>query len=137
MVQVRAGVAADAAAGAPEANRQPFEERLRELMRGVADGSVTVEAATRALRDLPFADLGFAKVDHHRELRQGLCEVVYAEGKTIDQVEGIVSRLLAGNRGPVLVTRASPRQRAVVRSLADVAGHPVAEIAETGAIAVL
>lgn len=81
--------------------------------------------ATRRLRDLPFSDLGFAKVDHHRELRQGTCEIVYAEHKTVEETEAIVRRLLLGNAGPILVTRADPEHRAVVRALAEEAGLSV------------
>ena len=60
----------------------PFEGRLRSLLRDVAEGGITTEQAATALRDLPFADLGFARVDHHRELRQGNCEIVYGSGKS-------------------------------------------------------
>jgi NCAIR mutase (PurE)-related protein len=112
-------------------------DRLRDVMREVADGSLNVEAATERLRDLPFADLGFAKVDHHRELRQGTCEIVYAAGKTVEQVEAIVSRLLEGNAGPVLVTRASAEQAAAVRSVADRVGLPCEERPGPGAVAIL
>src|SRR5438046_7464283 len=83
----------------------PFERRLGALLQQVAEGTVTASEAAEALRDLPFSDLGFAKVDHHRELRQGACEIVYAEGKTVEQVVAIVDRLLGNNAGPVLVTR--------------------------------
>ena len=72
-----------------------YEARLAELLRRVSVGEVTPDEAAHQLRDLPFSDLGFAKVDHHRELRQGACEIVYAEGKTPDEVRSIVERLLS------------------------------------------
>jgi NCAIR mutase (PurE)-related protein len=103
----------------------PYERRLVELLEAVAAGRTTPEEAGRALRDLPFADLGFAKVDHHRELRQGVCEIVFAEGKTTEQVVAIVERLVQGNEGPVLVSRASSEQAIAVRSFAAGAGLPV------------
>src|SRR4029453_10424652 len=59
-----------------------YEARLADLLARVSSGEVSPGDAARELRDLPFSDLGFAKVDHHRELRQGACEIVYAEGKT-------------------------------------------------------
>jgi hypothetical protein len=93
-----------------------YETRLHDLLERVADGAVAPTDAADELRDLPFSDLGFAKVDHHRELRQGACEIVYAEGKTAAQVWSIVERLLVGNEGPVLVTRASPPQLEIVRN---------------------
>ena len=115
--------------------RTPFEARLRNLLDGVASGDVAPEVAAGELRDLPFADLGFAKLDHHRELRQGLPEIVFAQGKTVEQVEAIVSRAVAGNEGPVLVTRASPDQVDAVRRVAEANELPV-EIAG-GAIAMV
>jgi NCAIR mutase (PurE)-related protein len=117
--------------------RSPFEDRLRELLAEVAAGSTTEAEALSLLRDLPFADLGYAKVDRHRELRQGTCEIVYAEGKTAEQVRGIVSSLLAGNVGPILVTRADEEQRSVVRSLAEATGASVEERARSRAIAIV
>jgi pyridinium-3,5-biscarboxylic acid mononucleotide synthase len=115
----------------------PFEARLRALLRDVAAGSVSEEAAAQALRDLPFADLGFARVDHHRELRQGVCEIVYGPGKSAQEVRAIVRRLLAGNEGPVLVSRTDGEQRAAVREEADAAGLMVEERPRSGAMAIL
>ena len=97
----------------------PFEARLRQLLARVAAGEVPPEDAAAALRDLPFTDLGFAKVDHHRELRQGHCEIVLAAGKTADQVGAIVGRLVAVNDGPVLVTRADAEHLETVHRVAD------------------
>ena len=94
-----------------------YETRLRDLLERVAGGDVPAGHAVDELRDLPFTDLGFAKVDHHRELRQGACEVVYAQGKTPDEVRSIVERLLSGNDGPILVTRASTEHGDAVRSV--------------------
>jgi hypothetical protein len=95
-----------------------YERRLRDLLEHVAAGELSADVAAKELRDLPFADLGFAKVDHHRELRQGRSEIVYAEGKLPTEVGAIVARLLEGNEGPVLVTRASPEHVAAVREAA-------------------
>jgi pyridinium-3,5-biscarboxylic acid mononucleotide synthase len=95
-----------------------YEARLSNLLRRVSIGDVTPHEAVEELRDLPFSDLGFAKVDHHRELRQGTCEIVYAEGKTPAEVRAIVARLLERNDGPVLVTRASSEHVEVVHEVA-------------------
>ncbi len=88
------------------------EAFVRQLMANVRDGTVTADDAVRQLRRLPFADLGFARVDHHRSLRQGLAEVVYGPGKTPDQCAAIVRELLDQPGGPVLLTRASDEQAA-------------------------
>ncbi|HXN03799.1 MAG TPA: nickel pincer cofactor biosynthesis protein LarB [Candidatus Acidoferrum sp.] len=102
----------------------------------VAERNTTVEEATDRLRDLAFSDLGFARVDHHRELRQGVCEVVYAEGKTIVQLVAIVKRLLDRNLGTILVTRAATDQVAALRPLAAAAGLPLRET-RSGAVAIM
>src|SRR5438094_4609469 len=83
------------------------EEQLRELLEQVREGAVDVDAAMGRMRHMPFEDLGFAKVDHHRELRHGIPEVIFAKGKTPEQVTAIAERLLA-NSNNVLITRADP-----------------------------
>lgn len=79
-------------------------DRLRELFEQVHSGAVGIEAALERVRHLPFEDLGFAKLDHHREMRQGMPEVVLAKGKTSEQVVAITERLLEHSRN-VLLTR--------------------------------
>lgn len=79
---------------------------LFTLLEGVRDGSVPVNEAMAALRDLPYQDLEYARLDHHRPLRTGWPEVVMGQGKTPEQIAGIVPAL-AGRGHPVLVTRAS------------------------------
>jgi NCAIR mutase (PurE)-related protein len=83
---------------------------VRRLVAEIQSGQLTADEAVSKLRRLPFAELGFAKVDHHRALRQGFPEAVYAPGKTADQCAGIVAELLAGGTGPVLLTRATNAQ---------------------------
>jgi len=83
---------------------------LEALLLDVRSGAVAPDAAVAQLRRLPFADLGFARVDHHRGLRQGLPEAVYAPGKTPEQCAAIVGELLENGTGPVLLTRADEQQ---------------------------
>ena len=90
------------------------EEALRRLLDGVRSGEVPADDAVAALRRLPWADLGFARVDHHRALRQGTPEAVYAPGKTAEQCAAIVTELLAVPGGPVVLTRADKDQVAAV-----------------------
>jgi NCAIR mutase (PurE)-related protein len=80
------------------------EEQVRELFIGVRSGAVDVDHAVERMRHMPFEDLGFAKVDHHRALRHGIPEVVFALGKTSGQIVAIVERL-ASEAPNVLVTR--------------------------------
>jgi pyridinium-3,5-biscarboxylic acid mononucleotide synthase len=83
---------------------------LRQLLEAVAAGTVPPAEAAERLSRLPWADLGFARVDHHRVLRQGQPEAVYGPGKTPAQCTAIVGELLAGSSGPVVLTRASAQQ---------------------------
>ncbi len=87
---------------------------LRALLAAVRDGSVDIDGAAERLRDLPYEDLGYARLDHHRALRQGLPEVIYCPGKSPEQVAELVLRS-AGQGGPVLATRATAEQVAAVQ----------------------
>jgi hypothetical protein len=108
---------------------------LERLLADVSAGNCSVEDAVRQLRRLPFADLGFARIDHHRQLRQGLPEAVYGPGKTPKQCGAIVAELLAGSPGPVLLTRADAAQvEAAVQAATD-AGVEEHTITSTGALA--
>jgi pyridinium-3,5-biscarboxylic acid mononucleotide synthase len=80
-------------------------DQVKDLLNGVKDGTTTIDEAVRVLRHLPFDDLDFARVDTHRELRQGWAEAIYAEGKTPEQVVAIARRLLEATSGPVIATR--------------------------------
>lgn len=80
-------------------------EELKALLTGVERGEIGIEEALRALTALPVEDIDMARIDVHRELRQGMPEAIYAEGKTIEQVAKIAEVLLERNTGPVLATR--------------------------------
>jgi hypothetical protein len=89
------------------------EPALRRLLDDVRSGALSADEAMHQLRRLPFADLGFARIDHHRALRQGLPEAVYAPGKTPAQCADLVAELLAEpGETPVLLTRANEQQAA-------------------------
>ncbi len=89
-------------------------ESIRKLFEEVRRGKVTPDDAVARLRHMPFEDIGFAKVDHHRALRAGMPEVILGEGKTPAQVAGIFSRLAKHGRN-VLATRATEKQFAAVK----------------------
>jgi NCAIR mutase (PurE)-related protein len=92
-----------------------LRDDLRDLLEGVRAGSTSPDDALEQLSDLPYRDLGFARVDVHRELRQGAPEAILAEGKTPGQVAAIFVALLEGGAGSVLATRADAAARAAVR----------------------
>ena len=97
---------------------------LRKLFDQLQKKSISPDEAVERLRHMPFEDLGFAKVDHHRVLRQGMPEVIFAQGKTPAQVAGIFSRL-AEHGSNVLATRASEDQYvAVAAALAENRDRP-------------
>src|SRR6202034_4647001 len=91
---------------------------LRSLIEDVAAGRCTPDDAVRQLRRLPYSDLGFARVDHHRDLRLGMPEAVYGPGKTPEHCVAVVEQLLAGTGGLVLVTRAAEGQVKAVTAAA-------------------
>jgi pyridinium-3,5-biscarboxylic acid mononucleotide synthase len=98
-------------------------QALRKLFDQVRKKRLSPDEAVERLRHLPFEDLGFAKLDHHRALRQGMPEVIFAQGKTPSQVAGIFARLAAHN-GNVLATRATEEQYAAVKdAIAGKAGQ--------------
>jgi len=104
-------------------------KRLEELLVAVRRGDCTVDDALERLRGLPFEDLGFAQLDHHRALRNGFPEVILGEGKSPDQVIAIAERM-AATGGNVLVTRIAPDVG--TRLVAEVPGfeyHPTPHLA--------
>ncbi len=103
-------------------------ETILELLERVQSGDITPAAALRQLAKLPYEDAGFARIDHHRALRLGLPEVIYAAGKTPEQTAEIFARMAAGG-GIVLATRATAEAYAAVKAQAPAAvWHETARI---------
>ena len=92
-------------------------EQLRHLLEKVKSGDIGVTEALNQLRFMPYEDIGFAKLDHHRSLRRGFAEVILCKGKTADQIAGIVKRM-AASEGTTLATKASPEIFDAVRQVA-------------------
>jgi NCAIR mutase (PurE)-related protein len=105
------------------------EDRLRELLLGVARGATTIDAAVERLKDLPYEDLGFAKLDLHRQVRRGFAEVILGERKTPEQIVAIAERLSA-RHNVVLATRLSADAAAILKErLSNVEYHADARLA--------
>jgi hypothetical protein len=103
-------------------------ENLRTILEGVRGGSLGVDKALERLRNLPYEDLGFAKVDHHRQLRTGTPEVIFCQGKTIEQIVKIVQRM-AVEGFSILATRASEEIYRGVKQVIETAEyHAVARV---------
>lgn len=107
-------------------------EYLRELLERLARGETTVAEALSSLRDLPYTDLGYARVDNHRELRTGFPEIVFAQGKADDHLLGIVASLVEKGSA-VICTRVSPQQATLLcATFPDAVHHTSARIVSIG-----
>ena len=107
-------------------------ENLKKLLEGVADSSVSVEDALRELKNLPYEDIGYAKIDQHRNLRTGHTEVIFGQGKTPEQIAGIAERMRKGNKR-ILVTRTNEKAwRAVKKIAPDALYDPTSKIIQIG-----
>ena len=95
-------------------------EKLKTLLTEVQQGRTRIDDALAVLRRLPFEDLGFAKIDFHRQLRQGFPEVIFCQGKTVDQVVEIAKRLLEADQ-PLFATRATIEMYQAIAPLAPTA----------------
>lgn len=108
------------------------EAKLRRMLEQVRSNEMSFDEALAWLRDLPFEDLGFARVDHHRALRRGIPETVYCQGKTPQQVAAIFERL-AARHSRVLATRADSDMYEAVRQVAPTATyHPLSRVIVAG-----
>ena len=81
------------------------KERIAEILHQVENGSLSAEQAMLEMRLVPFEDLGYAKVDHHRAIRQGISEVIYGAGKTPEQICGIIASMFLAGQKTILITR--------------------------------
>ena len=103
-------------------------DRISRLLRAVQGGDVTVGEAMRYLKHLPFDDIGFAKVDTHRQMRCGMPEAIFCQGKTLEQIRGIAHRMLA-HGSDFMATRAGPEvYEALLKEAGDAVYVPAARI---------
>lgn len=95
------------------------EEQIRSLLESVKDGSVDITQALEKIRALPYEDIGYAKVDYHRELRNGFPEVIYSPGKSLEQIQGIVRHMLEHTDGNILASRADEKVYEAIAQVTD------------------
>jgi pyridinium-3,5-biscarboxylic acid mononucleotide synthase len=101
-------------------------EYIKNILQAIKDGNKDVDQAMKELKDLPYSDLGYAKVDHHRTLRRGYPEVIFGAGKTSEHIKGIIQNMLPhGNN--ILSTRTSKEAYEMVKAIC-----PIAEYSEMG-----
>jgi NCAIR mutase (PurE)-related protein len=91
---------------------------LKNLLEAVKNGEICVDEALSKLKKLPFEDIGFAKVDHHRNIRNGYPEVIYCQGKTVEQIKAIVERLMEKNNN-IMATRAGKDVYEGIKEITD------------------
>lgn len=105
-----------------------YENKIRQILNHIKNNEMDIEEAITDLKDLPFQDLGFANIDHHRQIRTGFPEVIYCEGKTIEQVVTI-TEVMIEKKVNVLMTRVSEAMYEAIKSLhKEVLYHPQARI---------
>ena len=107
------------------------KQELLELLRSVKSGDLSPESAVHQLKIQPYEDLGYAKVDHHRALRQGAAEVIFGQNKTPEQILGIVGAMTKNSESNVLITKMSPQAADVVAEQYDL---EYSEIAHFGVV---
>jgi NCAIR mutase (PurE)-related protein len=103
-------------------------KEIEKLLNDVKDGQTSIEDALSILKDFPYTDLGFARIDNHREMRTGYPEIIYCAGKSVDQVREIFM-VMAGKENNVIGTRANLEMFEAVKSiLPEAVFHPIARI---------
>ena len=107
---------------------------VKEILEYVKEGRLFVEEAVLELKKKPFEDIGFAKVDIHRKLRQGTAEVIYGAGKTPDQIVGIIRKMQENGQKTILITRLSKESAKVVQNEFSLEYHDDARLGILGPI---
>jgi pyridinium-3,5-biscarboxylic acid mononucleotide synthase len=105
---------------------------IRKILEGIQNGSVSVDDALLQLKQEPFAELGYAKVDLHRKIRQGAGEVIYGAGKSADQITGILTAMVQNGQKNVLITRMDEKKAEIVQLEHPVHYYPQAQIGILG-----
>lgn len=105
---------------------------IKKLLQAVAAGETSVDSALLQLKEAPFEDLGFAKLDHHRALRQGTAEVIYGAGKTPEQILKIAQAMLRHGQKTVLITRLSQQAADVLAPQLSFTYHELGRVGIAG-----
>jgi hypothetical protein len=106
--------------------------QILELLTSVQRGEISPEQAAHKLKISPFEDLGYAKIDHHRGIRQGVPEVIFGQGKTPEQIQGIVQAMLDRGEENILITRISSEVAARITEITEMEYHPLCKVGIVG-----
>jgi len=104
------------------------QDRVLGLLNSVKNGEISPDEALLKLKMQPFEDMGYAKIDHHRSLRHGVGEVIYGEGKTTEQIAGIVSAMVNSGNKNIMITRLTPAKAQELEKLPAFEYDPVSRI---------
>lgn len=110
------------------------KQELQQILENVKDGSISVEKAVTEIKMEPFRDIGYAKIDTQRELRQGIAEVIFGEGKTAAQINGIMKAMWEAGQKTILITRISPQKAKELSPVYPFTYYEEAEIGVAGQI---
>ncbi len=111
-----------------------MKSEIKTILEAVKAGEMTVDAALLAIKKEPFEDIGYAKIDLHRGIRQGMPEVIYGAGKTAEQMLGIVERMKHNGQNTILITRLLPEAAERIGAVYEMAYHADAKIGIIGQI---
>lgn len=109
-------------------------ETIQQILQNVKSGALSIEQAELQLKMAPFQDLGYAKVDLHRAIRQGAVEVIYGAGKTPEQIVGIIKTLQQNGQNTILITRLSAEVAQIIQQELSLTYHADARIGIAGAL---
>lgn len=112
-----------------------MNNEIKNILQGVQDGTVSVDDALLQIKQQPFADIGYAKVDLHRKVRQGANEVIYAAGKTPEQIIGILDTMERSGQNNVLITRLDADKAASVNKEKAITYYETAQVGIAGQVA--
>ena len=104
------------------------QDKILALLNSIKDGGTSPEEALLRLKTQPFEDVGYAKIDHHRGLRHGINEVIYGEGKTTEQILGIVSAMAGRGQKNIMITRLTPERAGIIDKHQPIDYDPVSRI---------
>lgn len=109
-----------------------MNNETKQILQSVQNGSLSVDEALLKLKTEPFTDLGFAKVDHHRKIRQGIPEVIYGAGKTAEQMDGIIHSMKESGQDRILITRLSPENAKILSENHSLKYNDLSKVATVG-----
>lgn len=104
------------------------KDSLLKGLEAVRDGQISPEKMLEHLKQAPYEDIGFAKIDHHRQMRNGNCEVIYGEGKTAAQITAILSRMIEAENENILITRMSAEKASEVQKQVPLFYDPISRV---------